>query len=494
MKTRPPIVAIMGHVDHGKSTLLDFIRKTNIVAGEAGGITQYLSAYEVSHTTPEGYSSLITFIDTPGHAAFSGMRSRGATIADIAILIVSAVEGIKPQTLEALKTIKENNVPFVVAVNKIDLPDSNVDRVLWALAEHEVYCEGYGGDTPVAKISAKKGTGVSELLDMILLVAQLENFEAEEDAPAEGFVIEAHRDDKKGISATLIIKKGTLKRGDIIVAGLATTPSRILLDTTYQKPIESATFSTPVSLVGFDNIPEAGSEFIVCKDKKEAENFIAETRELLEKERAFTAVDEDDTRAVVPLIIKADVAGTREALESIIETLSSDRVLYKIVHSGVGTVSEADIKLAMTDNGAIIIAFNVGVDKAAADLAQDNVTIKSFNIIYKATEYLEEEREKRIKREKTERVNGSAKVLKVFSSKKTEHLIGGALKEGQLKTGDRIKITNPDETVVYGKLMTMQQAKAPIQVLKDGEFGAMVEVKGEIQEGGLLESFEIAYE
>ncbi len=494
MKQRPPIVAIMGHVDHGKSTLLDFIRKTNIVAGEAGGITQYLSAYEVSHTTPDGYSSLITFIDTPGHAAFSGMRNRGATIADIAILIVSAVEGVKPQTIEALKTIKENNVPCVVAVNKIDLPGSDIDRVLWTLAEHEVYCEGYGGDTPVARISAKKGTGVSELLDMILLVAQMEDFTADEEKPAEGFVIESHRDDKKGISATLIIKNGTLKKGDILVAGLSTTKAKILLDTTHQKPIESATFSTPVSLIGFDIQPEAGSEFIVCKDKKEAEDFIAETRELIEKSRAFTVVEDDDTRSIVPLIIKADVAGTKEALESIIPTLSTDRVLYKIVLSGVGAVNESDIKLAQGDEGFIIIAFNVAADKAAIDLSQNSVNIQTFNIIYKVTEYLEEEREKRIKREKTEKVLGSAKLLKVFSSKKHEHLIGAKIISGLCKVNDKIKITSKSGQIIYGKIVSLRQAAANVQKVQDDEFGSMIETKGQPEEGSLLESFEITYE
>src|SRR3989344_220176 len=267
---RPPIVVVMGHIDHGKSTLLDFLRKTSVVAGEAGGITQHTYSYEVTHTGEKGASKRITFLDTPGHEAFTLMRSRGASVADIAVLVVAANEGVKPQTLEALAIIKKHEVPFVVAINKIDTPHANVDKVKQELAEHEVYLERYGGSVPVVAISAKTGENVPALLDMILLVAEIEELKGDPDAPAEGTVIEAHQDPRKGITATLVIQNGTLRKKMFVTTGAAYAPVR-RIDDTLGHEIAEASFSTPVFITGWNTIPEAGASFTVCADKKTAE-------------------------------------------------------------------------------------------------------------------------------------------------------------------------------------------------------------------------------
>src|SRR3989344_2547650 len=266
---RPPVVVVMGHVDHGKSSLLDYIRKTNVVATESGCITQHVAAYEVVHEK-DGEKKRITFIDTPGHAAFSAIRARGANVADLAILVVAADDGVKAQTLEALKSIRDSKTPFVVAINKIDKQSADQDRTIRRLLEEKVFLEKYGGDVPWAAISAKVGTGVEELLDLILLVAEIEGFTGDPALPAEGYVIEAHRDQKRGLAATLIIRNGTLKSGIAVLAGRAIAPVRIM-ETTSGAPLREASFSTPVQLVGFDELPEAGQEFHAYETKREAE-------------------------------------------------------------------------------------------------------------------------------------------------------------------------------------------------------------------------------
>ena len=304
---RPPVVVIMGHIDHGKSTLLDYIRKANIVDGEAGGITQHLGAYEVNHKTSEGKEGRITFLDTPGHEAFCSIRERGAQVADVAILVVSAEDGVKPQTLEALKCILLEKIPYVVAINKIDKAGADIEKTKQSLAENEVYVEGYGGDIPVCAISALNGEGIANLLDIVLLVTDMLDLKADTNAKAEGSIIEAKLDSKKGISATLLIKNGTLESGQFVVAGDSLSPVRIFED--YQgKAIKKASFSSPVKVIGFNKIPIVGSRFVTCLNKKEAEetakNFTETHKAKASVNSSYTRRDENDTTVIIPIIIK----------------------------------------------------------------------------------------------------------------------------------------------------------------------------------------------
>src|SRR3989344_1990096 len=380
---RPPIVAVLGHVDHGKSTLLDFIRKANVVAGEAGGITQHVAAYEVEREK-NGEKKRITFIDTPGHAAFSAIRARGATAADIAILVVAADDGVKAQTLEALKSIRDAGTPFIVAINKIDKPNADQERTIRTLLDEKVYLEKYGGDVPWAAISAKTGAGVEELLDLILLVAEVEGFTGDSGVAAHGYVIEAHRDQKRGLAATLIITNGTLKSGMAVMAGRAIAPVRIM-ESTAGKSLKEATFSTPVQLIGFDTLPQVGEEFQAYKNKREAEK----ARPALaprDMRMAPQALAEGETGPFeMPVIIRADASGSLEAIAQEVPKLGTEYARVRIVQSGIGTVSENDVKAAIaSDVPAVVIGFNVGVDAPAAALAlQHGIRVDTFTIIYK---------------------------------------------------------------------------------------------------------------
>ncbi|HEX8994054.1 MAG TPA: translation initiation factor IF-2, partial [Candidatus Paceibacterota bacterium] len=390
--TRPPIVAIMGHIDHGKSTLLDYIRKTQVVAGEAGGITQHLSAYEITipYQGSKGTEQRsITFLDTPGHAAFTGMRERGAVAADIAILVVSAEDGVKAQTIEALNTIRAAKIPFIVAINKIDRPGANIERTKLTLAEQEVLVEGFGGTTPVVAVSALQGTGVPELLETILLVADLEGLTADPSKTATGLVIESHLDQKRGIAATIIVKDGTLKKGQFVVAGIALTTTRIMEDFR-GKTIETAGPSTPVQLVGFDELPGVGTEIKVFEKKRDAEDFVCQYRIECARDRGNDADRSGDAdEKVVPIIVKTDVFGTEEAIEKEFSKIAVEGLRLKLIAKGIGPISENDIRMAQSDKDTIIIGFNVGMD-ARAKLANETVgaNVQLFDVIYRLIEWL----------------------------------------------------------------------------------------------------------
>jgi translation initiation factor IF-2 len=481
---RPPVVVVMGHVDHGKSTLLDFIRHTSVVAGEAGGITQHVAAYEVSHNTKR-----ITFIDTPGHAAFSAIRARGANVADIAILVVAADDGVKAQTLEALAQIREAKIPFIVAINKIDKPNANVERTQASLSEQSVYLEKLGGDVPWVAISAKAGTGVEELLDLILLVAELNEFKADSAAPATGYVIEAHRDQKRGIAATLIVKSGTLESGMSILAGRAISPVRIMEDHA-GKALKSATFSTPITLTGFDELPAVGETFLAYENKREAET----ARELLAAapHEAPTESHLGSARFYLPVIIRADASGSLEAISHEAAKIGDEHATVSIVQSGIGTISENDVKAAMAGaTHAVLIGFNVKVDAIAEALAlQHGVAIETFDIIYKLTEHLDERlaalKPKRI----IEEIAGLARVIKNFSTQKETHVVGGAVTEGFLSKGGTIRIIRRKIVIGTGKILNMQSNKQNVaRVEASSEFGAQIEAKFEIAEGDILEHF-----
>lgn len=485
---RPPVVVVVGHIDHGKSTLLDYIRKTNIVDKEAGGITQHLSAYEVTHKDETGADRKITFLDTPGHEAFSDMRNRGAKVADIAILMVSAEDSVKAQTIEALNSIKNSGVPFIVAINKIDKPGANIEKVKMDLAEHEVYVEGYGGSVPFVPISAKVGTGVDDLLGMILLVADLGELTGESAVPAEGLVIESNRDAKRGISATLLVKNGSVKKGEWILAGESLVPVRIM-ENILGKSIDSATFSSPIRLVGFDSVPTVGSTFQSFASKKEAEKAQLEAR----THTGSGLSDEKfaDTVKVIPLIIKTDVGGTGDAVVKEIKKLDDETVKFKIIDKGVGSIGESDMKKAIADPEVIIIGFTVKLDARAEDMRQKNtVNVQLFDIIYKITEYLEGIKEERRPRVESLQVEGSLKVIRVFSKTKDKQVVGGKVVTGKMIDHAQVRILRRDFEVGRGHIVGLEQSKMRTKEVAEGlECGVLVESKIEIAGGDVLEAF-----
>jgi translation initiation factor IF-2 len=487
---RPPIVAVLGHVDHGKSTLLDFIRKSNIVAGEAGGITQHVVAYEVEREK-DGQTKRITFIDTPGHAAFAAIRARGANVADIAILVVAADDGVKAQTLEALKSIRDAKTPFIVAINKIDKPNANLDRTVSSLLEQNVFLEKYGGDVPWAAVSAKVGTGVDELLDLILIVAELQEQKADPSIPAEGYVIEAHRDQKRGLAATLIIKNGTLKSGMAVVAGTALAPVRIM-ENHAGKQIREATFSSPVQLIGFDELPEVGTEFKTFAKKRDAETAQKLARMAAAPTRKENAVAEEDAIFRMPVIIRADTTGSLEAIMLEVSKLGDEHSAVAIVQSGIGNISESDVKAAVSSHiPTAVIGFNVGVDGIAEALAQrDAITVETFDIIYKLTERLEELLTQTRPKREIERIVGRAKVLKQFSSRKDEHVVGGSVAEGYLERKAAVRVIRRGAAIGIGKIKNIQSNKQNVDRVETGsEFGAQIEAPFEVAQGDTLEGF-----
>jgi translation initiation factor IF-2 len=484
---RHPVVVVMGHIDHGKSTLLDYIRKTDVVAKEAGGITQHLSAYVVLHETKDAGVKPITFLDTPGHAAFQKMRLRGADVADVAILVVSAEEGVKPQTLEALSSIKQANIPYVVAINKIDKPNANIERTKISLIENEIYIEGMGGDIPFSPISAKAGTGIDDLLDLVLLTADLAGLSGDEGVSPSGVIIESELESKRGTSATLIVKNGILKSGSFVVSGTSFAPVRIMEDFR-GKPIKEAGLSMPVRIVGFTDVPVVGASFSTCATKKEAEACVLAAKN-------GTAKSEDaSTRTslpTIPLIIKADTVGSIEGIEHEIAKISQERVFIKIVDKTVGGITENDVKNVGSSKNAIILGFNVQVDRQAKDMAERlGVEIATFDIIYKLAEWLAEAAVTRTPIETVEVKTGDAKILKEFSVQRHTHVLGGRVQNGVLKVGEVVKVMRRDLEIGRGKIDNLQQQKANVKEVSQGEFGMELDTKAEIMPGDTIEAFE----
>jgi len=489
--TRPPVIVVMGHIDHGKSTLLDFIRKANSVDKEAGGITQHISAYEVVHTGKDGVSHAITFLDTPGHEAFQAMRVRGANVADIAILVVSAEDGVKPQTLEALKAIRNDAIPFVVAINKIDRPGADIDRTKQNLAENDVYVEGYGGDVSWVAISAKTGEGIQELLDMLLLVAQLEDLKGDNSDSGKGIIIESNLDTKKGITATAIVLEGTIKRGQFAVSGKSISPLRII-ENFLGKPIESATFSSPIRIIGWDILPQVGAQFVCVDDKKEA---LELTAQFNEKEVInYSREQADPSITIVPIVVKTDTAGSLDALIYEIGKLGTDRVCPKVVLSGIGPVSENDIRAAANNDNAFVLGFHTKIEPQAANLAlRMNVAVHSFDIIYKLTEWLQIAIKERTPSIEVEEVVGVAKVLKLFSSVKDKQILGARVESGEMRLGEMVRIVRRDVEISRGRIRELQQQKQKTTVVTEGnEFGTMIESRFEIASGDKIECLVLA--
>ena len=485
---RPPIVAVLGHVDHGKSTLLDHIRKTNTVDREAGGITQHVAAYEVEHER-EGKLKRITFIDTPGHAAFQAIRSRGAKIADIAILVVAADDGVKAQTLEALESIRASDTPFIVAINKIDKPNADLNRTHASLLEQHVYLEKFGGDVPWVAISAKTGAGITELLDLILLVAEFQELTADTKAPAKGYIVEANRDEKRGTAATLIITEGTLRFGMAVRAERAIAPVRIMTNH-LGKQIKEATFSTPVTLYGFDELPEVGAEFVTHKNKRDAEE-----ERPVRPQSMREANDDTSQRFYLPVIIRADVTGSLEGIAHEIAKLGDEYMAIRLVQTGIGNVSEADIKAAIASQGvpAAVIAFNVGTDSLARESArQHGIEIETFNIIYKLAERLEELMKTSAPRREVEESVGKAKVIKQFSSRKATHVVGGSVLEGRIDKSLHLRVIRRTVDLGRGKILNIQTNKQNVDRVESGtEFGMEIHAPFEIAAGDILECFRV---
>jgi translation initiation factor IF-2 len=482
---RPPIVAIMGHIDHGKSTLLDYIRKSNVVAKEAGGITQHIGAYEVEYLH-EGTKKRITFLDTPGHEAFCGVRERGAKIADIAVLIVSAEEGVKPQTKEALTCIKNAGLPFVVAINKIDSPKANIDLCKSSLMENEIYLEGLGGTISYAEISAKTGQGITNLFDIILLTAEIENYTCNPATSGSGFIVEAQKDKHKGITATMILKNGTVHKGNYVVSTNSYSPIRSIVDQN-QKQHESISCSAPFTVSGFDTLPVAGDTFEIVQSKKEAEEYIYNhSTSIIRSEKQNLICDEHSI--FLPIIIKSDVIGSKDAIEYELRKININHVILKIIRSDTGDVTESDAQLALTNPKTIIIAFNTKIDIQARNLIERNaIKCKNFNIIYEIQKWVEEIAQEAQPTHQKEEVIAEIKILKVFGNIKKTQVIGGRVQSGTIEKGLRFKIIRRGEEIGFGTLKGLQRNKQDVDVVPEPEeFGCAIDTKIDLAEGDVL--------
>lgn len=482
---RPPIVAVMGHIDHGKSSLLDYIRKANVTAGEAGGITQHVSAYEAVHEH-EGSERRITFLDTPGHEAFRALRARGAAAADVAILVIAAEEGIKPQTMEAYEAIMEAGTPLVVAFTKIDKPGADVERAKVSALEHGVYLEGLGGSIAYTGVSSKSGEGIPDLLDLVLLTADLAELTADPDAEAEGFILESSQDPKQGMTASLIVKNGTLSTGSFVVAGPAIAPVRFIEDFKGDR-IKSALPSQPVRISGFSALPPAGTPFVTAGSRKEAEKLAA-----LDAPVAILNVPAatEDGKVVVPIVLKADATGSIAAIKHELAKLTHERVCVRIIQEGMGAVSEGDVKNAMA-SGAEVIGFSVGTDATARDLAERmSIPIKTFTIIYELIERIQELIEERAPHITVDEVLGEAKVLKTFSVAGNKHVMGAKWESGILTLGDLVKIDRRGVPLGQGKFTNLQVARMDVKEIKmEGEFGLQLETKVDVAQGDTLTAY-----
>ncbi len=485
--SRPPIVAVMGHIDHGKSSLLDYVRKSNVVEKEAGGITQCVSAYEAEHEY-EGASRRITFLDTPGHEAFHAMRAHGASAADVAILVVAADEGVKPQTLDALTAINDANIPYVVAFTKIDKREADIDHAKASLLEHEVYLEGLGGSVPYTPISSKTGEGIPALLDLVILTADLAELSADQDAPASGFVLESMQDPKRGLSATLIIKDGTLKTGTFVVAGEASAPVRFV-ENFLGKRVKEATPSMPAVVTGFSVLPPSGTLFVTVSKRKEAEALVSENK----KPHIITPTEKLPSGVVeLPIILKADVTGSIEAIQHELAKVTHERAVVHIIDTSVGAVLENDVKKAQASN-AVIIAFNTSIDTSARDVAERaNIVIESFSIIYDLEKRVAEMLAERAPRIVKEEVSGEAKVIRVFGSTSRKHVAGGSLVSGAFEVGALAKVMRRDIEIGRGKITNLQQARADVKEIRtEGEFGFEIETRTEIASGDVVATYKL---
>jgi translation initiation factor IF-2 len=487
---RPPVVTILGHVDHGKTTLLDTIRKTSVVEKEAGGITQHISAYQVKKK-----GELITFVDTPGHEAFSAMRERGVTLADIAILVVAADDGVRPQTEEVINYLREKKIPMVVAINKIDKPNANLQRVKQELADREILIEEWGGNIVAAEISAKQNIGIDDLLDMVLLVAEVENLKADYKRLPLGVVIESHLDPQKGNLATVLVRTGTLKEGQDVLAGSIAGRVRRLEDFKGRQ-VKEAGPSTPVTLIGLPSLPNVNDVLQGATSSKSAKT---SQKEMLSNEfgdmkrfgsQTLSNNIEGQNLKKLNVILKTDVQGSLEALDQILGTIKSDEVGIEYIRRGVGDITESDVKLAQT-SGSVIFGFNIQPTTVAKRLAEmNNVEIKSYRIIYELVEDIKRRLEDMLGEDIVRTDLGKLKVLAVFMTGKKEMIVGGKVSSGKMQNGEWIEIIRDDNVVGRGQLRNLQQNKVDVDEVSQGnECGITFDGEAKIKEGDTLVCF-----
>jgi translation initiation factor IF-2 len=493
---RAPVVTVMGHVDHGKTSLLDYIRRAKVASGEAGGITQHIGAYHVE--TPRG---MITFLDTPGHEAFTAMRARGAKATDIVILVVAADDGVMPQTKEAIAHAKAAGVPLVVAINKIDKPGGNLDRVKQELIAEQVVPEEYGGESPFVPVSAKTGEGIDNLLEQVLLQAEVLELKAAVAAPARGLVVEAKLDKGRGPVATILVQSGTLKRGDVVLAGSAYGRVRAMLDEN-GKAITEAGPSIPVEIQGLTEVPVAGEEVMVMVDERKARE-IGQFRQgkyrdvKLAKQQAaklenmFDQMAEGEVKNL-PMIIKTDVQGSQEALTQSLQKLSTSEVRVQVVHAGVGGISENDVNLAVASK-AVIIGFNTRADASARKLAEANgVDIRYYNIIYDAVDEVKAAMSGMLLPEKREQALGLVEIRQVLLVSKVGAIAGCYVLEGLVKRGASVRLLSDNVVLWTGELDSLKRFKDDVKEVRSGfECGLTLKNFNDIKEGDQLEIFEV---
>ncbi len=493
---RAPVVTVMGHVDHGKTSLLDYIRRAKVASGEAGGITQHIGAYHVE--TPRG---MVSFLDTPGHEAFSAMRARGANATDIVILVVAADDGVMPQTKEAIKHAKAAGVPIVVAINKIDKPDANPERVKNELVVEEVIPEEFGGSSPFVPVSAKTGQGIDELLEQVLLQAEVLELKAPVDAMAKGLVIEARLDKGRGPVATILVQSGTLKTGDVVLAGQTYGRVRAMLDEN-GKPIKTAGPSIPVEIQGLTEVPQAGDEFMILADERRAReiatyragkfrNTKLAKQQAAKLENMFTDISAGEVK-LVPIIVKADVQGSQEALAQSLLKLSTDEVKVQMVYTAVGAISESDVNLAIAAK-AVIIGFNTRADAGARKLAENNgVDIRYYDIIYDAVDDLKLAMSGMLTPDKKEEVIGTAEIRQVLKVSKIGSIAGCMVTSGMARRTAKLRLLRGNVVIYTGELDSLKRFKDDAKEVKEGfECGLTIRNYNDIQEGDALEFFEI---
>ena len=493
LQPRPPVVVVMGHVDHGKTSLLDAVRKTNVIEGEAGGITQHIGAYKVEINGRE-----ITFLDTPGHEAFTSMRARGAQVTDIAILVVAANDGVMPQTIEAINHAKAAGVPIIVAVNKIDLDGANVEKIKQELTEYGLVPEEWGGDTIFVPISAKLGTNIDTLLEMVLLLADMKELKANPHKQAKGTVIEARLDKNKGPVATMLVQRGTLDTGDTIVVGSVIGRIRTMKNDKGQS-VKMATPSTPVEITGLPEVPEAGEVFYEVKDEKTAKHLIEkrknQARDRIMKLTSKVTLDdlynqiEQGKLKQLNLIVKADVQGSVEAVKQSLEKLSDKDVKVSVIHANVGAVSQSDVTLAKVSN-AIIIAFNVRPDSTAKEIAKkEGVEIKTYSVIYNAIEDIKLAMKGMLDPEYKEVIIGTAEVRQTFKVSNVGTIAGCYVTDGKIVRNAIVRVIRENIVIHEGKLVSLKRFKDDVkEVNKEYECGMQIENYNDLKEGDIIEA------
>lgn len=491
--SRSPVVTVMGHVDHGKTSLLDKIRKADVVSGEAGGITQHIGAYQV---TVNGHR--ITFIDTPGHAAFTAMRARGANLTDIVILVVAADDGVMPQTIEAINHIKAANVPFVVALNKMDKPDINPDRVMQQLTEYNIVPEEWGGDTMFIPVSAKTGLGIENLLERVLLIAEMNDLRANPDRYAEGVVIEGELDKGRGAVATVLVQKGTLHIGDYIVCGVNWCKVRAMTDYRGRK-VEAAYPSMPVEITGWSDVPEAGEKVQACDEKvaKDLANLRLDEKKIEEQKQSsrislddFFKQIQDAAVKELNLIIKGDVQGSVEALSASLRRLNTGEVKVNVIHSAVGAISETDVMLASASN-AIIIGFNVRPDvKARKHAEEENIDVRLYRVIYEAIDDVKKAMEGLLEPEYKEKYLGRAEVRATFKVPNVGIIAGSYVIDGKVQRNANMRVLRDGVIIYDGKLESLKRFKDDVkEVVSNYECGIGIHDFNDIREGDIIEAF-----